>query len=184
MNVANKTCSCVTVIRPAGTQTRVTEHTRTFALPGAKKGYSSNAQARVPKGECFSVAPRLGALLVSCDHCHCDWMRVLEVNVRHVFEVLTLAINSGWGGFSEVNVSAFISLVNSPASYSGGCGLQIWALRQVVWFAEALQVVSSSGYFTIASFHILLLRLLHSRSRVIPCSASVCSLIIAAPNTL
>jgi len=87
VHVANKTCACVTVIRPAGTQTPVTEHRHTFALPGAKKGCSSEAQAGVPNGECFSIAPRVGALLASCHHCPYYWMRVVDVNVSHVFEV-------------------------------------------------------------------------------------------------
>ena len=126
MHVANKTCSFVTVIRPAGIQAPVTEHTRTFALPGAKKGCSSEAQARVPNGECFSIAQRVGTLLVSCHHCPYYWMRVVEANVSHVFGVFTLAINSGFFPFSGVNVLAFISLVNSPALYAGGPDFKSW----------------------------------------------------------
>jgi hypothetical protein len=51
--VANRTCPCVTH-SPTGTQTLVREHRRAFALPGAKRGCSSEAQARVPGHKCLS----------------------------------------------------------------------------------------------------------------------------------
>jgi hypothetical protein len=94
MFVANRTCSCVTAIRPAGTQTLVSEHTRTFAVPGAKQGCSSVAQALVPNGDCFSshrVSEHCLFYVTAAPVIGCDSWRL---NVSNAFEVLALTIDS------------------------------------------------------------------------------------------